>query len=682
MNVLPEIYVSSVGRDALQLPHLPDPGKTDDDFSSDRLGFTIRLGKSLARGSELDEKVSIHKELSRKFTTPSEATDDTQDQWLTTSSHDAAGDRFKYHPHETSKGTRKKKDLRRGSTVTNLPRSYITEESPRMKFQRVAKTVRLISGVCLALKRYVKKNETKTWSFMEMYLHVKADLHEQLAFNPHNFGRIEPEMVRLRKLLAIPKGYRTVDHIRVILALLRGNASFQDYPGNVQIQLAKCMEYESYEARRMILKQGHRPEAFYIILSGSVLANIQDTSPTTGKTFVRTVHEMSAGDTFGEIALIEDCMRTASIICKTSVELLVIMKDDFDAIIRTPLTRQMEDHIAFCKSMPLLQDFPCDKLASQPRHFFYQYFSKGSIIVHDSQESKHLVIIKAGKCRMVTSFVEKGHSKRSAGSAFTREQEKAFPLYTEMQKISLKTQRPRSEGNQLRIKENICIGLLTGTIDKIKLADYGPDYQRKSAKLREKEERAVPPLKKSKTLSSFYDKMAMERKQNADYDESANFEETFWATRLHGPDLKARKKEKEFSSVATSVRCSSSRRSKGKCSNPFYRKEKTAHAQVAELHAGSVFGMESLMQKPTTKFCLISDGSECIFLSKRLFLSLANIKVLRRVSDMVQIFPSQEFIEEQVKHYRSWQKYKSSLVQDVLKRRRQTERSFVGGIAQ
>ncbi|KAK3600045.1 hypothetical protein CHS0354_012737 [Potamilus streckersoni] len=308
------------------------------------------------------------------------------------------------------------------------------------------------------------------------------------------------------------------------------------------------------------------------------------------------------------------------------------------------------------------------------------YFRKGSIIVHDSQESKHLVIVKAGKCRMVTSFVEKGHSKRTAGSAFTREQQKAFPLYTEMQKISMKTRRPRSEGNQLRIKENICIGLLTGTIDKIKLADYGPDYQRKSAKLPEKEERVVPPLKKSKTLSSFYDKITMERKQNADYDESGNFEETFWATRLQGPNLKERKTGKEFSSAAPSIRCSSSRRSKGKGSNPFYRNEKTAHAQVAELHAGSVFGMESLIQKPTTKFCLISEGSECIFLSKRLFLSLANIKVLRRVSDMVHIYPSQEFIEEQVRHYRNWQKYKASLVQDVLKRRSQTEKSFVGGV--
>ncbi|KAK3600047.1 hypothetical protein CHS0354_012739 [Potamilus streckersoni] len=157
MNILPEIYVSNVGRDALQLPHLPDPGNTDDDFSSDRLGFTIRLGKSLARGAELDEKVSIHKELSRKFSTPSEANDEAHDQWLTTSSHDATGDRLKHHTRETSKGIKMKKDLRRGNTVTNLPQSYITEESPRMKFQRVARTVRVITGVCLALKRFLQQ---------------------------------------------------------------------------------------------------------------------------------------------------------------------------------------------------------------------------------------------------------------------------------------------------------------------------------------------------------------------------------------------------------------------------------------------------------------------------------------------------------------------------------------------
>ena len=55
----------------------------------------------------------------------------------------------------------------------------------------------------------------------------------------------------------------------------------------------------SYEARRVILKQGHRPEAFYIIISGQVIANIEEKSPTTGRNYIRTVHELGPGDTFG-----------------------------------------------------------------------------------------------------------------------------------------------------------------------------------------------------------------------------------------------------------------------------------------------------------------------------------------------------------------------------------------------
>ena len=52
-------------------------------------------------------------------------------------------------------------------------------------------------------------------------------------------------------------------------------------------------------------------------------------------------------------------------------------------------------------------------------------------------------------------------------------------------------------------------------------------------------------------------------------------------------------------------------------------------------------GLESLVQKPATCLSLVSEGAECIFISKRLFLSLANIKVLRVVTDMViKIFNS------------------------------------------
>ena len=112
----------------------------------------------------------------------------------------------------------------------------------------------------------------------------------------------------------------------------------------------------SYETRRVILKQGHPPSMFYIMLTGTAIVNILDEDPRTGNKFVRTVHELNGGDTFGvrsvlpeaksicifscflkhlfcycfffqEIALIHGGVRTASIICKTTCEFLVVMKE-------------------------------------------------------------------------------------------------------------------------------------------------------------------------------------------------------------------------------------------------------------------------------------------------------------------------------------------------------------------
>lgn len=55
----------------------------------------------------------------------------------------------------------------------------------------------------------------------------------------------------------------------------------------------------SYETRRVILKQGHPPSMFYIMLTGTAIVNILDEDPRTGNKFIRTVHELNGGETFG-----------------------------------------------------------------------------------------------------------------------------------------------------------------------------------------------------------------------------------------------------------------------------------------------------------------------------------------------------------------------------------------------
>ncbi|KAL4230392.1 hypothetical protein ACF0H5_010774 [Mactra antiquata] len=665
LPTVPEIKLLGdvTSQHGLQMPQLPDPGKADDYFDqNEKLDFSVRLGSTLSRGFEVYAG-SANKDLKLRLGPPSSLNDSRNHVKSPKSPKDV---NFSASPrHQLNRSKSRRGSTSRQSSVTS---TYITDkETPLMKVRRIFKTVRIISGVCLALKRYVKACETKTWSFMEMYLHVKEDLNQTVAFNPQSFARVEPERYKLKKLLNIDPNERTPEDVKVILALMRGNKSFQDYPYHVQVQLSRCMTYQSYEARRVIIKQGHRAEAFYILLAGHVIANVEDVNPSDGKKFSKTVKDMGPGDTFGELALIEGGRRTASIVCKTNVELLVILKDDFDIIIRHRLVRQIDEHIKFCKTMTLFQDFPCDELAENPAQFFYHYFKKGDIVVKDSRDSKYIIIVKAGKCKVISSYIEKSKKdKRPMSSKSQKDLDAAFPFYDDLQKIIFKHRQPKTEAEKL--KDSLCLGLLTGQIDKTRLADHGPDVQRpKSCITAEQVEKqkSVPPLVKSKTLSSFFDNVSKTRNKSLDTVEALcnDLNTSFWSKRLQylpKSQRTATAKSRQYSSNRPGTRST----------NSFYDVEKYSYVQIAEFKSGTVFGLESLVQKPTLRLSLVSEGAECIFISKRLFLALANIKVLRIVTDMIQTYPTPEFIEEQARNYRKWQKYKTQLVNNVLDRRK------------
>ena len=45
--------------------------------------------------------------------------------------------------------------------------------------------------------------------------------------------------------------------------------TINDYPVKMQRNIARVGWYETYGANRVIIREGHRPDAFYFILSGS-----------------------------------------------------------------------------------------------------------------------------------------------------------------------------------------------------------------------------------------------------------------------------------------------------------------------------------------------------------------------------------------------------------------------------
>lgn len=49
-----------------------------------------------------------------------------------------------------------------------------------------------LNKTSLLLYRYTLTPNTKDWSFMEMYIHVRDDMNQVLAFNPNTYGKFEP----------------------------------------------------------------------------------------------------------------------------------------------------------------------------------------------------------------------------------------------------------------------------------------------------------------------------------------------------------------------------------------------------------------------------------------------------------------------------------------------------------
>ncbi|XP_048243235.1 uncharacterized protein LOC124139657 isoform X1 [Haliotis rufescens] len=645
-----------------RIPLLRDPVNHEDPTKR-KIDFSVRVGASLARTEESYVRI-----IQREFV----------DADLSTTSSDTSADnyprvfqkdrRVKVSPRFGITSLRRRRDSRKGSLQIIPPRSYITEETAMARFQRIGRAVQIISGVCNSLKRHVAENDTRTWSSVEMYLHVQDDLNKKLAFNPLNFTMVAPPRKgeRLEHLLQTPPSERTAKDIKMILAYIRGHASIHDYPADVQIHMCKCMLYQKYEDRRILLKQGHPPSAFYFILTGSLIVNIEDINPNNGKKFTRTVSELTAGDCFGELALLERSTRTATVICKTTVELLVVLKEDFDIIIRQPLIRQRLTHIRFCQSLVLFEDFPCDVFAREPDDFFYQFIPSDSIIVRDSRECRYLIVVKSGKCSLVAPFKESSQHKERPVSIRT-DLERAFPFYAEKRKLN---NRPKTglalERSASDFRDSLEVGLLTGVLDKRQLEERGVEHQRGQRTAGGRNSQTVkrpPPLQKSMTMSNFFDSVEQDRRRSMQGGEDGD--STFWAMRLRGPSFRQMMSKRRIGSRSNNRATSAQNMKK----LDFLREnDSVSFAEVAELKQGAVFGLESLVHRPASSLTLVSHGAECLFVSKKLFLQEANIKTLRVVSDMVMSYPSQVFIREQVKVHRDWIKYRRGLVSEVTSR--------------
>ncbi|KAG8584528.1 hypothetical protein GDO81_004644 [Engystomops pustulosus] len=194
------------------------------------------------------------------------------------------------------------------------------------KFRTAVLVVQVIRNLIKIYRDYAA-SRTEPISFSE-YVGFETET-ENLLFD-HSLFKAKMEMVlssEAKQILTSPPEERTPDETKLAMLSLRMTvSSFAGYPVHIQEGIAKVGWYECFGPGRVIIRQGHVAQNFYLILSGTAVVTKVSQSKKTGEHFSKTVAFLKRGKYFGDVAILTNTKRNATVVCHDSVSLLAITR--------------------------------------------------------------------------------------------------------------------------------------------------------------------------------------------------------------------------------------------------------------------------------------------------------------------------------------------------------------------
>ncbi|KAL2917598.1 hypothetical protein HK105_202884 [Polyrhizophydium stewartii] len=195
------------------------------------------------------------------------------------------------------------------------------------------------------------------------------------------------------------KSERTEQQIECIAQLLAIRLhSFGAYSPVRQRELCKIMQYECVPEGKLIIKEGHRPNAFYFIISGQV-------DIFTVRNSVKCRFRLcKAGDSFGDLSLriiaekMYETRRTASISTVVDTELLRIEKEDYMMIRSISNQAQREANVQRLYDLPY---FCGDREIVEriAEHASFTTFQPNQVIVSEGSTALQMYWVMSGSCK-------------------------------------------------------------------------------------------------------------------------------------------------------------------------------------------------------------------------------------------------------------------------------------------
>ncbi|EEC09222.1 cAMP-dependent protein kinase catalytic subunit, putative, partial [Ixodes scapularis] len=160
-------------------------------------------------------------------------------------------------------------------------------------------------------------------------------------------------------------------------------------------EVVDCMYPQVFEAGTLVIRERDVGSHLYVSAEGELEVEKED----------RVLGRMGPGKAFGELAILYNCTRTASVKAVTKAKVWVLDRRVFQAIMmKTGLQRQ-EENIQFLRSVPLLQTLSNEVLAKMSDVLEVDFYPAGVYIIRQGTSGDTFFIISHGSVK-VTKRIE------------------------------------------------------------------------------------------------------------------------------------------------------------------------------------------------------------------------------------------------------------------------------------
>ncbi|XP_009645760.1 cGMP-dependent protein kinase 2 isoform X2 [Egretta garzetta] len=160
--------------------------------------------------------------------------------------------------------------------------------------------------------------------------------------------------------------------------------------------MVECMYERTFLQGSYVIRQGEPGNHIFVLKEGSLEVFQQN----------KLLSSIPVWTAFGELAILYNCTRTASVKAITNTKTWALDREVFQNIMRVTAQTRQEQCRNFLRSVSLLKNLPEDKLTRIMDCLEVEYYNKGDYVIREGEEGNTFFIIAKGKVIVTQSTAD------------------------------------------------------------------------------------------------------------------------------------------------------------------------------------------------------------------------------------------------------------------------------------